>query len=224
MSKDITFLNDKDVNWSFGDKGPYYNITVGNWPKTEYIDPFPCYSHDETLVKSEVARINSIVKLPHSPKYFILAHEALDRTNGCACDNQQWADNSQDKNHPAPIIILYGKRIPIMPSMTRYLISHEVGHVVEYNLWHLMDLDSNEFREMYAKIRGIKLDYSYGARNWHKNIGEIFANDVRIILFERETEFWPHECKHPMLETGISNWLAEQYAKYFMGQSEFKLQ
>ena len=109
------------------------------------------------------------------------------------------------------VIVISGKRIPIMPAMTRYLVSHEYGHLVETALVKAKRLDINE----YAKMRGCDSRNTefYGGRTWHKAFGEIFANDFRIIVCDREPEFWPHPVCHPSSDKALIEWWIAQAEK-----------
>ncbi len=221
MSERIFFLKDEDLNWNFDDKqNPFYALKVDDWNRNEYVDPFPCYAHDEKLVRREINWCESAVAVKYPPKWFILSHDFLGRTNGYANSNSQWVDdetNKKDGGHYKldPYIVLAGKRIPLLPAMTRYLVSHEYGHIVDYNLRKCLDLKDDEFKKMYADMRGVDFDLKYGARNWHTNISEIIANDIRIIFTGREEEFWPHPCTHPMYHPKLIAWWYDQYDKYF---------
>ncbi len=46
----------------------------------------------------------------------------------------------------------------------------------------------------YAQLRGLPVDERalYGGGRWHAAIGELFANDFRILVARAELEFWPH--------------------------------
>lgn len=217
MKPRVHILSYSDINWPFDDGKPYLTLDVPDSSTRLYVDPFPCYPHDPALVHSEVAYIESVVKLPFPPHYFSLPYETLGRTNGWADGNSRYTEQDEQgnwKTEPNPYIVLSGKRIPIHPSMTRYLIAHEFGHVVHSNLAHLMEIKYDELKDMYAKdVRKIECIKDYGALKWHKNIGEIIANDVRIALFGRETEFWPHEVEYTPNE--VVKWWKEKAEEFF---------
>lgn len=209
---DVTFLGDHDLGWAFRGEGlPSYNLNIKNWSKEEIVDPFPCYSHDAKLVLNEIESVESILPLKFPVKWFVLSHEFQCRTNGYACENKDYDEKDREKLFP--FIVLCGKRIPIMPSMTRYLVSHEYGHVVDYHLQLLMKTKNSEFDNMYADLRKIRNIIGYGGRKWHSNISEIIANDIRIILFNKEVDFWPHDCSHPLENPALIEWWADKKEK-----------
>jgi len=79
--------------------------------------------------------------------------------------------------------------------MTRYLVAHEYGHCVDY--WMNFKRGSKDevvtdFDREYAALRGVEANSDYGALKWHRNIGELIANDFRICVCNVEPEFWPH--------------------------------
>jgi hypothetical protein len=115
-----------------------------------------------------------------------------------------------------PLIIFSGKRIPIHPGMQRYLVAHEYGHVVDYNITYMRKKELNSMDEEYAKMRRIEPDQKMGGRKWHTNIGEILVNDFRIICCDIEPEFWPHQVSHPNDTPEVKKYWEEiktQYAK-----------
>lgn len=197
MKNRVINLTHQDICWGFDGNKPYVMLDVDPYKRQESVDPFPCYSHDSNLVEKLVNQYESSINLKFKPKYFILPFEGESRTNGCACANEQW--NKEDEGRIlSPYIVLYGKRICLHPAMTRYLTSHELAHVVHYNVETILGQHKNEeFEREYAKIRGIDYNAKYGAQNWHNNIGEIIANDIRIILFNSELEFWQHNVEFP---------------------------
>jgi hypothetical protein len=148
--------------------------------------------------------------------YFLHSFELPDRTNGDASKNTvSWED--EDKGTKAVwegVINLYGKRIPLHPAMTRYLVAHEYGHVVDYWINHCRGLKDDGFDKEYAKMRGIDCNLLYGGRRWHSNIGEVIANDFRIAVCGVEREFWPHDCKHPDEDDNVKNWWYEALLCY----------
>lgn len=153
------------------------------------VDPTPCYPADLDLVLRTAARCEDIFPLPILPFYFTLPYEPAGRNNACApvfdFGSGRWTT----------VIYLSGKRIPIMPAMVRALVAHEYSHHIErYISWKLgRSIDSE-----YAALRGIPV---LPNPRWHEDIGEIIANDIRILMFEIETDYWPHNCDHPYKHT-----------------------
>jgi hypothetical protein len=82
--------------------------------------------------------------------------------------------------------------------MTRYLTAHEYGHIVEWWIEYQRNIDESQFDREYMEMRpGSSRDY--GGRNWHRNVGELVANDFRICVTGIEPDFWPHAgFEHPL--------------------------
>ena len=212
MSRIHLFTKD-NLSWGFDDSGSYIMLPRKPYPYPEYVDPYPCYPHDIEIVRKEIERNEAIIKLPFFPDYFVLSNEGKSRTSGSACANELWeAENENPKL--APYIILWGKRICHHPAMTRYLVAHELAHVVHYNLKYILKSKNDTFEEEYAKMRGIECNKSYGAGKWHTNIKEIIANDIRICIFDKENEFWPHNAVHPLQADNVLDYWKNIRNKY----------
>jgi hypothetical protein len=206
------------IGWPFSNDGrPYLSLLVGESSHTVYVDPFVSYAHDAALTEKEIEYVESRIKLPFPPDYFVLPFDSTSHTNGWADGNSTYIGGQDEKGEyktePRPFIVLAGKRIPLHPAMTRYLVAHEYGHIVHANLAHSMGIKYDEFKEVYAGMRGIECIKEYGGGKCHLNIGEIIANDVRIGLLEKETEFWPHVVERPGEK--VVSWWREQIAKYW---------
>lgn len=165
------------------------------------------------LVQSEAGRTAGLFPLGIDVYVYVAAFEKEGRTNAHAYTGINYDATDEERiNGKYPIstgtIVISGKRIPIMPSMTRYLVSHEYGHLVEARLVEAGRLDVEE----YAKKRGCEPRGTefYGGRTWHKAFGEIFANDFRIIICDREPEFWPHPVPHPNSDRALIEWWIAQ--------------
>lgn len=207
----VCLVSPAEVVWSFEDARPRFDLKTSGHTATVYIDPFPCYTHGIELVAAEVKHAESLIKLPFPPHYFVLPFESLSRTNGYADGNSYSLQDDKENwyTEPRPYIMFSGKRICIAPSMTRYLVSHEFGHVVHSNLAHKLKLNYREFAQMYAKdVRHVEYSPDYGGLKWHTNTNEIIANDVRVGILDREIEFWPHEVARPSVEV-IEWWKAK---------------
>ena len=213
MVKDERFVVETltELKWNFGSERPL--MVIGH--SSESVDPFPGYAHDEQLVAEFLKKaIDAFPVGGHPVQCFCLKYETVSRTNGTA--SYFYVKDGEY----APYIVLSGKRIPPMQSMTRYLAAHEYGHVVDEWICRQMECDKDwpvtKFDKEYAEVRGVFPESAYGGGNWHKNIGEIIANDFRILMCGVEVDFWPHPCPHP-LELGDSRlvdyWqkLREQY-------------
>lgn len=208
----IHLFNHSDLSWAFNSEKPHISLSLPDIHFYEQLDPFPCYSHQKELLLKEIEYVENKVPLPYKPEWMILPFESFCRTNGQATDNKKWLEDG--KTLPRPYITIFGKRIPIMPAMTRYLICHEYCHVIHMNLAHIFNMDYNEFGTMYAqKVRKMDSFEKYGALRWHNNEREILANDLRILIFDRENEFWPHDVQHPSKRPDIKEWWEETLKK-----------
>lgn len=185
----------EDLHWSFDGGQPSYCLSFeGTYARSHNVDPTPGYRHDFNLVEEELKHLQHVAPLPMSLAIFILGHEVVGRTNAFHCDEAAYS-RDDDTRTPVSIIVMSGKRIPIHPAMTRYLVAHEYGHAVEAHL-------ARQRKDGVGKYRAILEDYvrevrpdglrSYGPGKWHSNVGELFANDFRILIAKREVEFWPH--------------------------------
>ena len=210
MSLQVIPINDGDLRWGFTDAIPSFSVKDGKYNHSERGVPFPCYAHDLTLVESELKRTASVFALPFPVYLYVSAFECEGRTNAHASTGYDYDAKQVDGEYPIGngTIVFSGKRIPIMPAMTRYLVSHEYGHLVEEAVKKAKRLDVEE----YAKMRGCEPRGAqfYGGRTWHKSFGEIFANDFRIIVCDREPEFWPHSVPHPNSDKTLIEWWIAQ--------------
>jgi hypothetical protein len=183
------------VHYGFDDKGPYQSFQHANsyW-RQEYVDPAPCYHHDPELVQKELEHLQQVAPLPIPLKIAILTHETLSRTNGWYMTEYDY-NGKVDSTGSYPrigMIVLSGKRIPLHPAMTRYLVAHEYGHAIQYQMEHMNGLKSDQMEPGYTEHIRPDAKTGYGPGKWHANIGELIANDFRILIAEREKEFWPH--------------------------------
>lgn len=201
----------RDITWSFSSEPcielPIHYPTEYKFKNTISVDPTPGYHCDLNVVKLLVGECEHTCPLPNSVATFILGHEKLSRTNGEA------SYSSQD-GRIYPYIVLSGKRIPIMPAMIRYLVSHEYGHCIQYTLdkdFRCSGSDTDNltpFEEEYFKIRGERdfVTRKANPRNWHKAASEIIANDFRSGVMLHETEFWPHDVHIPENTDIVNYW------------------
>lgn len=198
-----------ELSWPFRDQngGPVVNPKTDlGWTSNIAVDPFPCYPHDLEIVRATLELVTAAFPLPEpfAPMVFVLSHEVLSRTNGHAnldfdYDWEAPADDPKDEGHQRAwrgYIVLSGKRIPPHPGMTRYLVAHEYGHVVED--WLIRQrrerAQSRHLLEEYSKLRGHAAGDNGGAGggHWHETIQEIFANDFRLLRTGLEPDYWPH--------------------------------
>lgn len=183
------------LNWNFEGEPPSQYITFpeieGAWAKRENVDPTPCYHHDVHLVERELAHNLRVCPLPIPLKIAVMCYESIGRVNAFYANQ-----NVYNENAPALFygtITMMGKRTPIHPAMTRYLVSHEYGHGVQYALERAIGLKADNIEPWYKEQFRPTATSKYGPGNWHTNTGELIANDYRILVAQKETEFWPHE-------------------------------
>lgn len=192
-----------DINWDFTGNP---TLKLSGWIK-ETIDPTPCYSHDLELVKKCAKEAVELTFDIPNTSLFVSHFEGLSRTNGWA---QQIVDYDGNYDEEARCytdklytIFFHGKRTPIHPAITRYLVAHEYGHIVEYWLEKNWNLKDRGIIDKYKKVRGLSSPPYYGPGTWHYTPGEVFANDFRVTLAKAEVEYWPHpgiERTPPQLE------------------------
>ena len=206
MNDRIFNFKHEDIRWPFEGK-PYIMLPTVPYFHQEYVDPFPCYSHDDKIIETMVEHCEGILNVKFKPLYFIIPFEPESRTNAHACENKDYKENVSDEIILNPYIVFHGKRICIHPAMTRYLVAHEFGHIVHYNLEAILKVKNDDFKKEYAEVREIDLNEKYGALNWHNNISEIIANDIRYFLLGVEQEFWQHSVCRPTENKKIMDYL-----------------
>lgn len=188
-------LTESDLCWDFGRDEPY--VLTGDRTRT-YVDPFPAYAHSAALVETALAAVEAVVDVDSKPTIYSLPRETEHRTNGWATRSWIYDKEAEEWNGKKWVgsIVLSGKRIPPHPAMTRYLVAHEYGHHVEWEIERRRGIkgseEHNRIRNEYAALRGCDPDLHYGGGTWHASAGELLANDFRILIAEVEPEFWPH--------------------------------
>jgi hypothetical protein len=195
---------------------------IDQYSHNEKVDPWgPCYTHDFEIASKMLAKCIKLAPLCQIPvSLFISCFESVSRSNGCAWEEFAYYNDEAKENWKGPgdtpfegMIFLSGKRTEIHPAVTRYVIPHEYGHIVENSLYKIRYPDSNDgekqLEEEYAKMRGLDNALSYSAGNHHKMPGEVMANDFRTYVIESETEFWPHEVKPPWKLKRVQRWWDE---------------
>jgi hypothetical protein len=198
---DQVVLKTPPVSWGFDDRGPSTYIQHhGSYSREVRVDPAPAYAHNADLVQYELERLQRLAPLPFPLAIFVMDHEEVGRINGTYWDEADYkADIGEGESYPqVGVIVLSGKRIPHHPAMTRYLVSHEYGHAVQYHLERAWATEGKKRADIVGCYRETcRPDASkgklYGPGKWHAAIGELFANDFRILVAKREEEFWPHE-------------------------------
>lgn len=209
MTVETVYVQPDDLRWGFDDSAPFWRTTsqIGAYGHAERVDPCRAYAHGEDLVGTEVSHVTSSFPIGVPVTFHVSPWESVGRTNGwCAQEWNYYSGDNRDEKRWEAAIALVGKRIPPMPAMTRYLVSHEYGHAVDYWLCHVRELGSDGLDEEYRKLRGLGKPGHYGPGSWHENVGEVIANDFRIVVCKREREFWPHPCEHPLKDPAVRAW------------------
>lgn len=193
-----------DLQWSYNEKPPSWRTQpmLDQYGRSEDVDPWwPCYTHHVAEVSNLLRECVEAAPLGDAPvSVYIAPWEGLARTNGWSTWDHPYRDDREWRGPGLKpwegIITLSGKRIEIHPAITRYLVAHEYGHLVDAAIaQHRYPGDSNAFgklHEDYGRMRRVaKVDH-YGAGTHHLDVGEVLANDFRTVVLGREREFWRH--------------------------------
>lgn len=190
----FTLTADSDLAWPFEGE-PCYRVLEGSYGRHVKVDPFPAYAHSKELIVAEMEKVGAAFPIAEKVHVFILDREPIERTNAwCSIGCDYDAPEVDGRKPWSATIVMAGKRIPIHPAMTRYLVSHEYGHVVAEAMRRRRKEKDGEralYKE-YADLRGFETAKNYGGGTWHRSVEELFANDFRILVCEAEKEFWPH--------------------------------
>jgi hypothetical protein len=213
-----------DLHWpSFNDKEqtvPRYLVGRHNWIN---VYPEPCYRHSMDLVQQCLEICEQKMKIEDG-QIAILSHEFIGRNNGVTCQDHDYTardkvekikchccDKMEDVYPLSHTIALCGKPIPILPSMTKYLVAHEYGHAVWNHKCKILGYNGGDTKlcEKYMALRGQDgYDSSGPHPTWHREVHEIGANDFRILIAGAEVDFWPHDV--PRAESKLAEfWLAD---------------
>lgn len=202
---------EKDLEWSWQGR-PFFRIKSGDRKRLEEVLPAPAYEHDLALTEEYLKLSAEKFPIDRDVNLYVLDRDTPEGTNGCTHINHKYDNVEKDKNEEypwEPTIVLYGKKIPPHPAMTRYLVAHEYGHVVrKYISWMRGEReDQNTLYDEYGKLREMEGSRYYGPGMWHKSIQELFANDFRILVAGVETEYWPHAgFERPELLLAVRLW------------------
>lgn len=221
----IIEFQSSDLTWDFDDKLPYFKVpnVSRSWPDSIKVDPFPCGKHNVEIAKPLIERIESIFPTKAILKWVFIPCETAGRTNAWASYTGLWKEELKKEHKIECIITLSGKRPIVHPHMTKYLVAHEYGHIVDYWISACMKEekgencnDENLFRKLYSEVRGVPdNDSDYGGGRWVNNIKEIIADDFRIVLGQTDTDFYLHNsCEHPMMCPNIIEFWHEMRKKY----------
>lgn len=210
---EVTQLEDADLIYQFTEQLPHYKLKGFSWGHQVVVDPFPCYRHNYGLIWQTAQQLAKKFPLGMVVRYYVLAHEPISRTNATTYHDEDYDSALTIKPQMAEII-MNGKRVCIHPAMTKYLTVHEYGHAVYYWLSEVFGFDNKDPDGLYRKyceVRHINFNESrrsvYGGRKWHLDIGEVFANDFRIVVGNESSEWWPHtNHTEPLTATGVVDW------------------
>lgn len=181
--------------WDWSSSQPGWRAQ--RYGRMSLFDPFPAYRHDLAVIADTAAAIAEVCPPRWDVAIYAPDREEIGRTNGFS---DMWGERDPvDERFKRfqGMIFMSGKRIPIHPAMTRYLVAHEYGHQMQWMLVHARGNVGNPQDEKilseYAAMRGLPTTVHYGSGGrWHDSCAEIFACDFRIVVCEIETEFWPH--------------------------------
>jgi hypothetical protein len=163
------------------------------------IDPMPCYRHEPAVVRDTLAAVTATCPPRWDVTLYLVDRESTARTNGHSDVGAEGRYNNEGKWVRRPltsVIVMWGKRVPPHPAMTRYLVAHEYGHNVEWMLAETRGVDNVQDHTVvteYALMRGLPTPIHYGsAGRWHDSAAEVFACDFRLVVCGVEEEYWPH--------------------------------
>lgn len=187
-----------EADWRFNSPESIIQIGTGNKINVS-IDPFPCYTHDLEVIKTNLERVQErTVQIP--VQIYVSSFETKTRENAFSQFHyKEFTDGKWEKEY---IIHFSGKRTPIHPILTKYLVGHEYGHLFEYWYEEQLNLTKEAVLESYADFRNLVLPI-----HWHKNIQEIFAEDFRVLVAKIDVQYWPHkDVARPETIEGLKEW------------------
>jgi hypothetical protein len=207
-------IKSSDYSWDYRSSRPSWRH--GRYGLNAEFDPFPGYRHRLDVVNETVALVSSKVKPPWDVEIYVADREEIGRSNGFSgvkSGGEYNDDGDYVKARPVGLIMLSGKRIPMHPAMTRYLVAHEYGHNVEYMLNYVRGEkkypESGPTIKDYLKLRGLPDSTNHSGLGgvWHDSAQEIFACDFRIVVCGVEVDHWPHPgIPRPDMVPQIYDW------------------
>lgn len=199
----IRRLGARQLVWQFHQPSPRARVLEH---ADELMDPFPCFSHDIDIVRAGLAHLGFVEPLVPLTVW-ISEFEPVSRVLAFTAQRLKYSQHEPPKLK-ANAILLAGKRTPIHPAVTRYLVAHEYGHALEDWIETARGLKSDALHEEYLALRaGVGRHHGDGQR-WTDAIGEVMACDFRVAVANVETEFWPHPGI-PLPDARIAQWWDE---------------
>lgn len=137
IDKRIFEYTQDDLYWAFDNKDPYYILNTNKNSSGRHVpvDPFPCAKHDKKLLRKFAENIEDKFPIGALVHYHILPHETTGRSNAWASYSTFYSHdekNLREKYLMEGIVLFSGKRTICHPLMTKYLVAHEYGHIVDY--------------------------------------------------------------------------------------------
>lgn len=185
-------LEVKKFEWTWDNEAVY---PLKNYSKAK-VDPHNAQPHNihrvsEKLYALQEATVNVDVT------YYVLHHELEVRCNAYAEQVTNWA-----LSKPEFQVVMSAKRTPIPYNMTDYLVAHEYGHIMDYTISNQLGIECEEFRKIYARVRGA----DPSIKGWINTATEVIADDFRILCGQEQLEFWPHTDVEYPSSSGIYDW------------------
>lgn len=232
MRSKIIVKKPEELIWPFEGHPRYnYNYEFHKYTRSIIVDPFPCTMHDPKLLAEEVEIIEDKFPIGSFLRWIILPHEVESRVNAWAQKDFIYTDDSEEqealkKRHKLDCAIVFsGKRSNIHPAMTKFLVAHEYGHIVDHWITACMkeELDSRDdrlFEKTWCEFRSVKWkdDNDYGGGRYRNSITEMIADEFRIVIGRVDIDIWQHDSiEHPLTNGGIEcknfwNGMKEKYA------------
>ncbi|MBU6232379.1 hypothetical protein KGP36_07130 [Patescibacteria group bacterium] len=211
------YIGADEIRWTYEDDKPHVYPRKYFGDKRAYqtkVHPAPCYGHDIQQVTKLLTECNKRAPLCVPVTVNVLGMVEHRNTNGWA--QQQWEyddqkvtlkDGKTRARNWNGVIVLSGRNTEIHPAIANYVVPHEYAHILEDALGIIRhdekggDPGRSVLRD-WGKARKIPAeawDLYYGPSSHHRIPGEIFANDFRYYVMERETCWWPHSDTVPPL-------------------------
>ncbi len=201
MTDIIKQVGPTDISWSF-DQEPY--IDLGDYTDVK-IDPWPGHANSYFIIATTLKKLRNVFPLEKCCSPLTIwnsPYETKGRTNGLSERTKiegKWQGSDHYVDTFDAHIFLSGKRIPIHPAMTRYVVAHEFGHQVQWWLAAALGMPYDTLLKEYTEFRGIPYEENNQGPNWPLASAEVFACDFRILVAGIEVEYWPHRgVTHPL--------------------------